>query len=119
MQQLMSKFWYKCRIKYSQRIWKKNWVKCSIKIQNSGLKCNALGGKALWLICDTANISYHTSKNKNKVQQIGNSAENMVACGIANCQINDIGCLVTFFMTKLFEVVLISSKTKIKLKQNK
>ncbi|RNA01089.1 hypothetical protein BpHYR1_017098 [Brachionus plicatilis] len=30
----------------SQRIWKKKWVKC-IKIQNSGLKCNALGGKAL------------------------------------------------------------------------
>ncbi|RNA42651.1 hypothetical protein BpHYR1_026223 [Brachionus plicatilis] len=31
----------------TQRIWKKKWVKCSIKIQNSGLKCNALGGKAL------------------------------------------------------------------------
>ncbi|RNA41923.1 ankyrin repeat and IBR domain-containing 1-like, partial [Brachionus plicatilis] len=39
----------------SQRIWKKKWVKCSIKIQNSGLKCNALGGKALRQpkICDT------------------------------------------------------------------
>ncbi|RMZ96124.1 hypothetical protein BpHYR1_033101 [Brachionus plicatilis] len=35
---------------YSQRICKKKWVKCSIKIQNSGLKCNVLGGKALRLI---------------------------------------------------------------------